>query len=282
MQAHLDNDAADHLSLQAGEQLELVESLKVMMENKQSGRQSLAQQQRSLMRGMKLISKNTASHMLHTANSLEKKKKKKGRRFAEYIPLFIFLALLLGGSISESKLREQVAVLTEELQLLRSHASICLINITFAKFEHYRKRNGKWFLPPFYTHPKGYKMCLMVYANGYGSGKGKSISIVLFMMRGPFDDELLWPFQGSITVELLKQKTTTNDLDHDKQGIVETFYFGDSWPNYKFDRIRVGERAEDGYGSHNFASFADLRRSYLKNNRLKFLIKYSNLSPYIM
>ena len=43
-----------------------------------------------------------------------------------------------------------------------------------------------WQSPPFYTHVGGYKMCLVVDANGRDSGKGTHVSISLYMMKGEF------------------------------------------------------------------------------------------------
>ena len=58
---------------------------------------------------------------------------------------------------------------------------------------------------PFYTGPKGYKMCLGVFPGGNGDGKGNSISVFIHMMKGECDSELKWPFRGSVVVELLNQ-----------------------------------------------------------------------------
>ena len=43
----------------------------------------------------------------------------------------------------------------------------------------------------------------MVYGNGYGVGKGTHISIHANLMRGDYDNNLQWPFEGDIVVELL-------------------------------------------------------------------------------
>ena len=49
-------------------------------------------------------------------------------------------------------------------------------------------------LPDFYTHPHGYQMCVCVYPNGNGDGKGTHVPVFTYMMQGPFDDYLKWPF----------------------------------------------------------------------------------------
>ncbi|XP_053551760.1 TNF receptor-associated factor 2 isoform X2 [Bombina bombina] len=54
------------------------------------------------------------------------------------------------------------------------------------------------FSPPFYTNKYGYKMCLRVYLNGDGTGRGTHISLFFVVMRGPSDALLRWPFNQKI------------------------------------------------------------------------------------
>ncbi len=58
---------------------------------------------------------------------------------------------------------------------------------------------------PFYTSPNGYKMCTRVYLNGDGMGKGSHLSFSFFIMRGPFDALLQWPFKQKVTLSLINQ-----------------------------------------------------------------------------
>ena len=37
-------------------------------------------------------------------------------------------------------------------------------------FEQHKKDHDEWYSLPFYTHPKGYKVCLRVYAGGAANG----------------------------------------------------------------------------------------------------------------
>ena len=54
-----------------------------------------------------------------------------------------------------------------------------------------------------------YMMCLKVYANGQGDGKGTHVTVAVCLMRGEFDDLLKWPFRGDFTIQLKK-----NDPPH--------------------------------------------------------------------
>ena len=59
---------------------------------------------------------------------------------------------------------------------------------------------------PFYTHPSGYKMCLVVYFNGNQEGKGTHLSVYLKVLPGEFDEILAWPFCGELNIRLLNQR----------------------------------------------------------------------------
>lgn len=65
----------------------------------------------------------------------------------------------------------------------------------------------KWFpkahySDPFYSHEKGYKMRLRVDFIGYYD----RINIYWCLMRGPFDNDLQWPFKPSVTIEIVNQQ----------------------------------------------------------------------------
>ena len=59
--------------------------------------------------------------------------------------------------------------------------------------------------PPFYTGPHGYKMCMRVYLNGDGVGKGSHLSLFFVLMKGEFDAVNQWPFKQKVMLMLLDQ-----------------------------------------------------------------------------
>ena len=63
---------------------------------------------------------------------------------------------------------------------------------------------------PFFTSRFGYRMCLRLYLNGDGSGKGTHLSFFLTIMRGEYDSLLSWPFQQMVTLMLLDQDKRKN------------------------------------------------------------------------
>ena len=54
--------------------------------------------------------------------------------------------------------------------------------------------------PPFFTSLHGYRMCLRLYLDGDGQGKGTHVSLFLVIMKSDYDDLLLWPFKQKVNV----------------------------------------------------------------------------------
>ncbi|KAM6169817.1 TNF receptor-associated factor 2 [Rhynchocyon petersi] len=69
------------------------------------------------------------------------------------------------------------------------------------------------FSPAFYTSRYGYKMCLRVYLNGDGTGRGTHLSLFFVVMRGPHDALLRWPFNQKVTLMLLDQNNREHVID---------------------------------------------------------------------
>lgn len=62
--------------------------------------------------------------------------------------------------------------------------------------------------PPFATSQHGYRMCMRVYLNGDGAGKGEYISLFLVLMQSDHDELLQWPFMCKVSLYLLPQEPT--------------------------------------------------------------------------
>ncbi len=123
----------------------------------------------------------------------------------------------------------------------------------------------KRYFPPVYTHHQGYKICLHVYGNGSGRGKGTHVSVFVYFMRGEFDNFLKWPFRGMISYQLMDQ---VNDEDH----YTHTLSYDDKVPNTSCDRVTEGERSKNGWGKPKFIAHTELEPKYLQNDTLLFRI----------
>ena len=150
---------------------------------------------------------------------------------------------------------------------LWSHAGLPPCDFVFPDFSVGRKgryRRYKKVSHQFYTHPNGYKISVTVCSNNAGEDKG-FISVFFYLMRGEFDDQLQWPFQGDITIQLLNQR------GEGEQDCEYTVYFDDQTPYDTAARVRDDETADDGWGCERFISH-DLLQPYMHNDRLVFRI----------
>ena len=134
---------------------------------------------------------------------------------------------------------------------------------------HVKQSDKEWYSPAFYTHPRGYRMCVNIVPHGFGDGEGTHVSIFTYLMRGPFDDYLKWPFRGKITIQYLNQ---AGDHDH----VEKSIHFTDRTPDHIAGRVTGSdcERAEKAWGKLQFLAHADLdynatrKTQYLKDNHL--------------
>ena len=144
-------------------------------------------------------------------------------------------------------------------------------NFSVTEFENEKENAAAWYSAPFYTHIHGYRMCIAVYANGTGNGKGTHLSVFCRLMQGPFDDYLPWPFQGTIIIQLLNQL-------EDKKHYTTSINFSDATKSNVISRVTSGMRANTGWGKPTLLSHAKLginifkKCQYLKDDQLKFRI----------
>ncbi|XP_045702472.1 TNF receptor-associated factor 2 isoform X2 [Phyllostomus hastatus] len=80
------------------------------------------------------------------------------------------------------------------------------------------------FSPAFYTSRYGYKMCLRLYLNGDGTGRGTHLSLFFVVMRGPNDALLRWPFNQKVTLMLLDQDNREHVIDAFKPDVTSSSF----------------------------------------------------------
>ena len=145
----------------------------------------------------------------------------------------------------------------------------CPVILKMSQFNNEVKK-VTWYSDSFYTHNKGYKMCMKVYVTGYGDGKGTHMSVSLTLMKGPHDDELTWPLRGKFEIKLLNQ---ISDSEH--HSTILTFDGNTTRGSDK--RVTDGDRAAKGWGYNQFISNKDLHKTtpkcqYLKDDCLFFQV----------
>ena len=129
-------------------------------------------------------------------------------------------------------------------------------------FQEKKENEEEWYSDPVYSHFGGYKMCLNVTTYGCDDGKGTHVSVYVFLMRGDNDNNLKWPFKGTIKVSLL------NQLEDGQHYTKEPWSSGSDIPESHSGRVTGRERAA-GWGYPCFISHQDL--SYQSNKNKQFL-----------
>ena len=85
------------------------------------------------------------------------------------------------------------------------------VYVKMSGFDKHRRSRARWYSDPFFSHDRGYKMCLHVKASGLGSSvRDVYVSVLLHLMKGPHDDELSWPITKAFHINLLNQVSNTN------------------------------------------------------------------------
>ena len=145
----------------------------------------------------------------------------------------------------------------------------CPVIFKVSQFNNKKENNVTWYSDSFYTHNKGYKMCLRVDAAGICNGKGTHLSAFLYLMKGPHDDELTWPLRGKFEMKLLNQ---ISDSKHCSKLLT---YDGNT-PLDNDKRVTKSDRAA-GWGSYCFISNENLHKTtptcqYLKDDCLFFQV----------
>ena len=138
-------------------------------------------------------------------------------------------------------------------------------------FSEKKEANQKWFSSPFYTHNKGYKFRLRLYPNGAGTGRGSHLSVYAALMRGEHDNELEWPFEGDIRVELLNWRANKN---HHLCTIPFNIYTD---PNGKYSSRVTDKKTRPCLGRPQFIPYTDLalpitNTKYLCDDYLKLRV----------
>ncbi|XP_065900843.1 TNF receptor-associated factor 4-like [Dysidea avara] len=152
--------------------------------------------------------------------------------------------------------------LTTMAAMIKSGSQVCPVIVNVTEFSKKKRDQVDCYSDPFYSHDKGYKLSVHTYFDGCGSGKGTHLSVFLFLMKGPHDDELTWPLRGKFELKLLNQ---INDCEHYSR----TVTYDDRADDDTAGRVTVGNRA--GWGYHKLISNEDLQKitptyQYLKDD----------------
>ena len=161
--------------------------------------------------------------------------------------------------IDNSQLKDRVSALEEKVKVVGGS----VYKFTMPNFYKYRHKSKEWSSLPFYSHPQGYKMCLI--CNASSKGDDGYLSVYVCLMAGEYDEFLEWPIRGELTIHLLDQSGPER---HCSRRVV----FDDRGSQTALSRVRYGLRAETGVGFVKFMRLYDLHPRYLKDDQLLFKI----------
>ena len=137
-----------------------------------------------------------------------------------------------------------------------SHAAL---EFTLNKFSTRKLHQNVYYSRPLFA--SGYKLQISVQANANGY-----IGVYVHLMKGPNDDQLIWPFCGDVVVELVNW---IGDNDHHRYVIKLS---SEVVTNNVCDRVLVGDR-NAGRGTHQFIQHSEIETEFLHDDCLYFRVK---------
>ena len=168
------------------------------------------------------------------------------------------------------ELSQKLSATEEQLQSLKGAVRTVRLDTTqrsdFPKEFRIQVVNVNHFTPGFYTHPHGYRLCLRVCPKGV-TGSESHVAVFVYLMQGPFDKHLHWPFMGEIAVQVVNQ---AGDHDH----VERVICFNSTTPERHSRRVKGRDVSESGWGKRCFLAHQDLlynsvrETQYLKNQQL--------------
>ena len=107
-----------------------------------------------------------------------------------------------------------------------------------------------------------------MHPKGVGSGTSTDVAVFLHMIKGDFDDSLVWPFAGTITVTILDQSDSSPRRDFCR--IIQAN------PNSPAFQQPDETICPTGYGYERFARIEEFfGPRYVKDDKLLLKIEFS-------
>lgn len=146
---------------------------------------------------------------------------------------------------------ERIDSLTKRLEALEMRANPIApasatppVTFKMCGYAQHRTRKTLWESPPFFSHPRGYKMYLQVNCFNFDARGNNYISVKACLMCGAYDDSLVWPFKGVVTFHLLNQQA---DVGH-KTGKAKFLERRQSEKNRRVSPTHGNGRSQAGWG----------------------------------
>lgn len=136
--------------------------------------------------------------------------------FEDNVKLRKELTSLRERSVEENaELRRDIQNLKQDLTSLRAYMTdLPPLSISVDKYDILKRKDDSYTSRAFYTHPRGYKMCIKIWPNGVLEGKDSHVSVACHLVRGEHDADLKWPFCGNVYIRLVNQRGDHHHCDH--------------------------------------------------------------------
>jgi TNF receptor-associated factor 4 len=135
---------------------------------------------------------------------------------------------------------------------------------TLCNFHHYQQSDFHWECDPFYSFSKGYKFYISIHPYGTRKCRGTHLSIYACLLRGEYDDQLEWPFQGAVFVELYNHATRAWDSKPEVEF--------EPTDDVKFTGRPSDARSNPGLGYPNWVPLGEVNMNYCHNDMVRFRV----------
>ncbi len=133
---------------------------------------------------------------------------------------------------------------------------------TVYNYKQCKKDNCLITSPLYYSHHKGYKMCLQIFPNGFKTGLNTHVTLFVSILRGEFDDMLEWPFTGRVTIDMYSFKS-------EQWTQIQVVDFKESPVNKRYDCS-----SNDGGGYYTFFHKTKLQQSTCSRKKVIHLFAF--------
>ena len=124
--------------------------------------------------------------------------------------------------------------------------------------------------PPFTTDTNGYVIGFSVDTIQIGGRFSRGLRLQCYLLPGPHDDTLMWPFKGVVIIKLL------NQLDESRECYIYSFEYNEG--DEEGQRVMSKEEYKPKQSLSSYLNLSELKRNnqkncqYLYNDYLKFSV----------
>ena len=277
MEKHIEENTQKHLVLMASTTMKLSREFKQKLQEQRDEFQGyLEQKERETAEQLKQKDRQIEHIQESLQKQLQEKDKVQGELLEKQRQIYVLKEQIVHVKHDHEerikavewrigKLETQLKRKEQELEQLNMKVQVGVPPFTFtmSNFNHLKTTGTDWDSPPMYTHPHGYRFCILAWSDGEGGGWGTHMSVRFYSMPGEFDGTLQWPAKVTITLQLLNQH-------RDQDNITVTKQF--QWTKPEGETQHVDNFSETFIAHADLELNAQKQTQYLKDDCLHFRI----------